>query len=152
MPIVPSTKILWTGRILSGAMALFLLMDGIMHLTTIPAVVEASNRIGLPMSLAVTLGIVELVCLAVYVYPRTSVLGTILLTGYLGGAVAMHLRAGSPLFGETLFPVYIGILLWGGLYFREPRLHALLPFVRSSERRSEEPAFVARRAAAPVQP
>ena len=139
-----SSKMIWSGRILSGLMVAFLLSDAIMHLTKIAPVVEAFARLGFPIDLAVTLGILELACLALHVYPRTSVLGAILLTGYLGGAVAIHLRAGSPLFSEALFPVYVGILLWGGLYLREPRLHALIPIARESSgagHRALWPAF-----------
>src|SRR5579862_2639403 len=108
-----SNIMLWAGRIISGVMSAFLLFDSAMHLTKIAPVVEAFERIGFPMRLALGLGIVELVCVVIYLCPPTSVLGAILLTGYLGGAVAIHLRVGSPLFGETLFPVYVGVLLWG---------------------------------------
>ena len=118
----PASKLLWAGRIISGLMVAFLVMDGVMHLTKIAPVVQASERLGFPISLAVPLGVLELVCTVIYLYPATSVLGAILLTGYLGGAVAMHLRVGSSLFGEMLFPVYIGVLLWLGLYFRGVRL------------------------------
>ncbi len=127
-----SQKMIWTGRIVSGLMAAFLSFDGVMHLTTIAPVVQAFAQLGLPLQLGITLGILELACVAIYVYPRTSVLGAILLTGYLGGAVAMHLRIGSSLFGETLFPVYVGVLVWGGLYLREPRLRALIPVTKTS--------------------
>ena len=119
-------KMIWTGRIISGVIVAFLLLDGAIHIAKIAPVVEASARLGLPIDLAVVLGVIELVCVAIYVYPRTAVLGAILLTGYLGGAVATHLRAGSPLFAEALFPVYVGILLWGGLYLRNERLRALV--------------------------
>lgn len=88
-------------------------------------VVEAFQHLGIPPGLAVPLGIVELVCIAIYVFPRTSVLGAVLLTGYLGGAVASHLRVGDPVF-STVFPVLIGVLLWGGLYLRDPRLRILI--------------------------
>jgi len=90
-------------------------------------VVDAFTHLGLPLSLANTLGILLLVCTAVYVFPRTSVLGAILLTGYLGGAVATHLRAGDPLFSHVLFPTYLGVLLWLGLYLRDDRLRGLIP-------------------------
>lgn len=126
-----SKKMIWTGRVMSGLMIAFLLMDGVMHLTKIAPVVEASNRIGVPMSLAVPLGLVELICVLAYAYPRTSILGAILLTGYLGGAVAIHLRAGSPLFGETLFPVYVGILLWE-VFTCESRACARLSHLRKT--------------------
>ena len=82
------------------------------------------------MSLALGIGILELVCLVVYVNPRTAILGAILLTGYLGGAVATNVRIGSPLFSHVLFPVYVGVLLWGGLFLREERLRALIPLRR----------------------
>jgi hypothetical protein len=89
--------------------------------------VEAMAHLGWSLSLLPVLGIVLLVCTALYVIPITSVLGAILLTGYLGGAVATHLRGGDPLFSHVLFPTYLGVLLWGGLYLREPRLRALIP-------------------------
>jgi len=146
-----SSKKMLMGNIVSGLLAAFLVMDGVMHLTRIAPVVEAFNRLGFPMRLATGLGILELVCVAIYVYPRTAVLGTILLTGYLGGAVAIHLRVGSSLFGETLFPTYIGIVLWGGLYLREARLRTLLPVVESSDQNTEEPEFPAHRAATAAQ-
>lgn len=117
----------WIGHILSTLAVLFLLMDGVVHLTKIAPVVEAFNQLGYPMSTALPLGILELACVALYVFPRTSVLGAILLTGYLGGAVAIHLRVGSPLFSHLLFPVYVGAMVWGGLYLRDARLRALVP-------------------------
>jgi hypothetical protein len=122
-----SKKKLWTGRIISTLVVLFLVFDSVLKFIKPPAVVEASAHLGLPMSLAVTLGIVLLSCTALYVIPLTSILGAILLTGYLGGAVATHLRAGDPLFSHVLFPTYLGVLLWLGLYLREDRLRALLP-------------------------
>jgi hypothetical protein len=88
-------------------------------------------RLGWSLSLAPVLGIVLLVCVALYVIPITSVLGSILLTGYLGGAIATHLRVGDPLFSHILFPTYVGALLWGGLYLREDRLRALIPLRKS---------------------
>ncbi|HEV3331895.1 MAG TPA: DoxX family protein [Bryobacteraceae bacterium] len=118
----PSSKHLWAGRIISGLMVAFLVMDGVTHLMKIAPVVQAFDRLGFPISLAVALGVLELVCTVIYIYPATSALGAILLTGYLGGAVAMHLRVGSSLFGEMLLPVYIGVLLWVGLYLRGVRL------------------------------
>lgn len=118
---------IWIGHVLSTLAILFLLMDGTVHLTKIAPVVDAFNQLGYPMSAAVPMGILELACLALYVFPRTSVLGAILLTGYLGGAVAIHLRVGSPLFSHLLFPVYVGALVWAGLYLRDARLRALVP-------------------------
>jgi hypothetical protein len=120
-------KMVWAGRVMSGLMVAFLLFDSVIHMARIAPVVAAFAQLGLPLDFAVPLGIVELACVAIYVYPRSAVLGAILLTGYLGGAVAMQLRVGNPLFGEALFPIYIGVLLWGGLWLREARLRALIP-------------------------
>ncbi len=126
LTLAPSSGRLWAGRILTGVTGLFLLMDAVTHLLRVPPVVQAFARIGVPVSLAVPIGALELVCLAAYLLPRTAALGAILLTGYLGGAVAIQLRAGSPLFAEALFPVYVGVLVWGGLLLRRPGLRALL--------------------------
>jgi amino acid transporter len=123
-----SKKGLWTGRILSGLAILFLAFDGITKVMKAPAVVQASAQMGYPLRLIPVIGIVLLVCTAVYAIPRTSILGAVLLTGYLGGAVEAQLRAGNPLFAETLFPVYFSVLIWGGLFLRDRRLRALLPF------------------------
>src|SRR5512143_1222425 len=104
--IPPSKSALWTGHVLSGIVVLFMLFDATIHLLRIPPVVDAFAQLGLPLSLAVTLGVVELVCILAYIAPRTSVLGAILLTGYFGGAIAIQARVGHSLFGETLFPLY----------------------------------------------
>ena len=125
-PSTSKTRV-WTGRILSGLVVLFLFPDAIIKFMKPAPVVEAFAHVGWPLSLANALGIVLLVCIAIYVFPRTSVLGAILLTGYLGGAVATHLRAGDPLFSHVLFPTYLGVLLWLGLYLRDERLRALVP-------------------------
>jgi hypothetical protein len=118
---------LWAGRIMSALPVLFLLMDGVMKLVKPEFVVKATVQLGYPESVIFGLGIVVLVCVILYVVPRTAVLGAILLTGYLGGAVATHVRVGDSLFSHALFPVYFAILLWGGLYLREERLRALIP-------------------------
>ena len=118
----------WTAWILTGIPVLFLLVDGIIKLARIKAVTDSLPKFGWPVGLAVPLGILLLSCLALYVVPRTAALGAILLTGYLGGAVATHVRIGDPLFSHVLFPVYIGVMLWGGLYLRDARLRALIPF------------------------
>ncbi len=94
---------------------------------TLQPVVESFGQLGYPISVAITLGAIELICLAIYLVPRTSVLGAILLTGYLGGAIATHVRIGSPLFSHTLFPIYIGLLIWGGIYLRNAKLRSLIP-------------------------
>jgi hypothetical protein len=123
----PSKKGVWTGRILSGLVVLFLIPDGIIKFIKPAPVVETFAHVGLPLSLANTLGILLLACAAIYAFRRTSVLGAILLTGYLGGAVATHLRVGDPLFSHILFPTYLGVLLWLGLYLRDDRLRTLIP-------------------------
>jgi hypothetical protein len=111
---------------------LFLLFDGVIKLMRVPPVVEAFARLGYPDSLATGIGLLELVCLALYVVPRTAVLGAILLTGLLGGAVATHLRVGDPLFSHVLFPIDVGALLWAGLYLREDRLRELIPWRKAT--------------------
>ena len=121
-----SRKRLWSGRIISGLPVLFLLLDGIMKLIKPVVVVDTTVRLGYPESVIVGLGIVLLLCTVVYIIPRSSVLGAILLTGYLGGAVATQVRVGAGLF-PILFPVIIGVLIWGGLYLRDERLRTLLP-------------------------
>jgi hypothetical protein len=118
------------GAVMAGLAILFLLVDSVGKLIPIPSVVEFTVQLGYPESSVRTIGIILLVCLILYVVPRTSVLGAILLTGYLGGAVATQLRVGSPLLSSTLFPVYIGVLIWGGLILREDRLRALIPLRR----------------------
>lgn len=121
---------LWTGRILSALPALFLLMDGVMKVMKPDFVVKATVEMGYPEDVIFGLGILVLICVILYVIPNTAVLGAILLTGYLGGAVATHVRHGDPLFSHVLAPVYFAILLWAGLYLREPRLSALVPLRR----------------------
>jgi hypothetical protein len=120
-------KTLWIGRIVSALAVLFLLMDGVTHLMKPAPVAEAFQRLGFPLSLSGELGFIELACVVLYVIPRTSILGAILLTGYLGGAVATHLRVLDPVF-DTIFPILIGALVWGGLYLMDSRLRALVPF------------------------
>lgn len=124
-----SKKGLWAGRIMSGLAVAFLAFDVVLKfLKPAPApVVEAFAHLGWSLSLAPVLGTILLVSTVLYVIPNTSVFGAIVLTGYLGGAVSTHLRAGDPLFSHVLFPTYLGVLLWGGLYFREDRLRALIP-------------------------
>ena len=121
-----SKKMLWAGRILSALPALFLLVDGVGKLIKPVPVVEATVRLGYSESVILPLGIVLLACTVVYLIPRSAVLGAILLTGYLGGAVATHVRDGDGLF-PILFPVILGVLLWGGIFLRDQRLRALIP-------------------------
>jgi DoxX-like protein len=122
-----SKKMLWAGRIMSAVAVLFLLFDSVIKLMAIAPVVDSFTQLGYPVRLAPAIGIVELVCIVAYVIPRTSILGAILLSGYLGGAVATHVRVGSPLLSHVLFPLYVAALLWGGLYVRDDRLRALVP-------------------------
>lgn len=118
---------LWVGRAISALIVLFLLFDSTIKLMRIAPAVEGTAKLGYPVSLVLPIGILLLVCVAAYAIPRTSVLGAILLTGYLGGAIASNLRVGLPLFGYVLFPVYVAVLLWGGLYLRSDHLRALIP-------------------------
>ncbi len=118
-----SNKMLWTGRILSALPALLLLFSGVMKLVKPAALVEEFARLGYPGSLALPIGILEIACTVVYVIPQTSMLGAVLLTGYLGGATATHVRIGDPFFG----PVILGVVVWAGLFLRDDRLRALLP-------------------------
>lgn len=123
----PSSKIgIRAGQVIGGLAVLFMLFDGGIHVAKIPPVVEAFQQLGYPVSASVPLGIIEVVGLALYLFRRTSLLGAVLLTGYLGGAVAIHLRIGSPLFSHLLFPVYVGAMLWIALYLRDERVRALV--------------------------
>jgi DoxX-like family len=121
-----SKAALWTGRVISGMVVLFMIFDGVTKVMRVQQVIEATIRIGFPVSTIMGIGITLLICVALYVIPATSVLGAILLTGYLGGATAANIRAGSPLF-NTCFSVGFGVLTWLGLYLRERRLQALVP-------------------------
>jgi len=122
-----SKRRLWTGRIISAVVVLFLLFDSITKVMKVRAVIEASAQLGYPANTIFTIGIILLVCTAFYVIPQTAVLGAILLTGYLGGAVAANLRIGTSMF-NTLFPIVFAALAWTGLFLRESRLAALIPF------------------------
>jgi hypothetical protein len=124
-----SKGMLWTGRILSGLIALLFVFDGVGHLMKPAPVVEAFARLGYPLSASVGIGVLALICTAIYLIPRTSIFGAILMTGYLGGAVSTHVRAGSTLF-ETIFPVILGTLMWAGIYLRDAQLRKLLPVRR----------------------
>lgn len=123
---IPQTA-LWAGRAMSGIVILFLAMDITMKLANLPVVREAGLQLGWPAQTARMLGVILLACTVLYAWPRTAVLGAILLTGYLGGAVAAHLRVDDPLFTHVLFGVYLGILAWGGLWLRDPAVRALVP-------------------------
>ena len=123
---------LWLGRLLSGFVILFMVFDGAIKLVPWPVVTETMDRMGYGSSetLARSLGIVTIVCTLLYSVPPTSILGAILLTGYLGGAMASHVRIGSPLFTHTLFGLYLGLMVWGGLWLRDRNLRELIPFRR----------------------
>jgi hypothetical protein len=124
----------WAGWAMSGLVIAFLLLDATMKLLALPVVLQASAGLGFPASAAMAreLGVILLLCTLLYATPRTAVLGAILVTGYLGGAVAAKVRIDAPLFSHILFGVYLGLLAWGGLYLRDPRLRALLP-LRAAE-------------------
>ena len=117
---------LWTGRILSGLSIAFLVMDAVMKVVKAAPAVEGTLQLGYPASVLPGLGIVLLTCTLLYAIPRTSVLGAVLLTGYLGGAIATQVRVGNPLFTHVLFPVYFAALLWGGLFLRDRRVRNLI--------------------------
>lgn len=122
----------WLGRVLSGLVIVFLLFDGAIKLVPWPIVTETMDRMGYGSSenFARSLGLITIVCTVLYSVPPTSILGAILLTGYLGGAIASHVRIGSPLFTQTLFGLYLGLMLWGGLWLRDKNLQSLIPFRR----------------------
>lgn len=134
----PSNRAWWTGRIMSGLAVLFLLFDAAMKLARIAPVLEATARLGYPTTLAFPIGVLLLICTIAYAIPRSSVLGAILLTGYLGGAVASQVRIGAPLFSQALFPVYVAVLIWGGLYLREKRLQDLVPLRSARSKQVDE--------------
>jgi hypothetical protein len=123
---------LWTGRALSGLVILFLTVDGVIKLVPIQAVTDSLRELGYPTSVSFArfIGVVTLVCTALYAWPRTSLLGAVLLTGLMGGAIATHLRLDHPLFSHTLFGVWLGLFLWGGLWLRDQRLRQLMPLSR----------------------
>ena len=125
--IISKSK-LWTGRIFSSLVVLFLSFDIVIHLLKPQPVIDSFNQLGLPLNLSIPIAIIALFCVILYAIPKTSILGAILLTGYLGGAVLTNLRAGTSLFGNVLFPVYFGFFVWGGLYLRDQSLQKLVPF------------------------
>jgi DoxX-like family len=128
--VTVSRSLIWIGWIMSCIVVLFLLFDGITKLIMIDPVVDATMRIGFPLEVIRPLGIVCLVCAILYAIPRTSILGAILVTGFLGGAVASKVRLEEPLFSQVLFGVYVGVLAWAGLYLRDGRLRSLIPLRR----------------------
>src|SRR5580765_6883911 len=130
MPVSKPARVI--GRILSGLVIVFLLLDGAIKLVPWPVVTDTMDKMGYGSSetLARSLGIIIIVCTVLYSIPPTSILGAILLTGYLGGAMASHVRIGSPMFTHTLFGLYLGLMVWGGLWLRDRNLQTLIPFGR----------------------
>jgi hypothetical protein len=134
-PVAPAAltrRALITGRTLSTIATAFLVFDAVGKLLRVQPVLDGTAQLGYPVDIVFGLGLTLLACVILYIVPATSVLGALLLTGYLGGAVATHVRVENPLFSHVLFPTYVAALLWGGLVLRDPRLRALLPGRRSS--------------------
>jgi hypothetical protein len=129
-PEAPRNKAIWSGRILSSLAILFLAFDASVKLAGHPLAIEGTRQLGYPADSLLTIGLIECICLALYLIPRTAPLGAVLWTGYLGGAIATHFRIGDPLFSHTLFPIYVAAILWGGLWFRDRRVKALLSSAR----------------------
>lgn len=127
-----SGVMLWSGRIISGIVIAFMIFDVGIKLIEMDVVRDNMLRLGFPLHLAggFQIGVIETICLILYIVPRTSVLGAILLTAVMGGAITSHLRVGDPLPSHTLFGVYLGMLIWAGLWLRNPALRALIPFQR----------------------
>ena len=120
-----------TAYVMTTLAVLFLTFDTVIKLLRLAPAVQGTVALGYPEHAVAVIGAIELVCLVLYLVPRTAVLGAVVFTGYLGGAVATHLRVGNPLLSHTLFPIYVAALLWGGLYLRDPRLRALMPLRRA---------------------
>jgi hypothetical protein len=120
-----------TAYVMTTLAVLFLTFDTVIKLLRLAPAVQGTVALGYPEHAVAVIGAIELVCLVLYLVPRTAVLGAVVFTGYLGGAVATHLRIGNPLLSHTLFPIYVAALLWGGLYLRDPRLRALMPLRRA---------------------
>lgn len=128
----------WIGRVLSGLFILFMIMDCGIKLIEHAAAIEGTTHLGFPATTVFPIGLIGLACLALYVIPRTAILGAVLWTAYLGGAIVTHLRVSNPLFSHTLFPIYVAVVLWLGLYLRDGRLQQIvrIAFAPPSARRS----------------
>jgi DoxX-like family len=124
--VVPSKAARWAGRVLSAVIALLLGFDALMKLVRIPPVMKATIELGYPTQAVFGIGVVLAICVVAFVVPRTSLLGAVLLTGYLGGAIATHVRIGDPLWTHTLFPIYVAAVIWAGLLLRDGRLRGFL--------------------------
>jgi len=129
-PAPASNKTIWAGRIMSALVVLFLLFDGAVKVMELAIAVETTTQLGYPAKVVFGLGLLTLAIAVLYAIPRTSVLGAVLLTGLLGGAMATHLRVGSPVFTHLLFGLYLGLMAWGGLFLRDERVRALIPLRR----------------------
>ena len=123
-----SKRLLWAGRVVSGLAVGFLIFDSVGKLLEVQPVIDGTKELGYSPDVVLGLGVTLLSCVVVYLIPQTSVLGSVLLTGYLGGAVATHVRVGNPLLTHVLFPTYIAALLWGGLILRDAQLGRFLPW------------------------
>ena len=126
----PARWAIWTGRILSALAVLFLLFDVTIKLLVHPMAVAGTVDLGYPADSVFLVGVLGAVCLLLYVIPQTTILGAVLWTGYLGGAIATHVRVGNPLFSHVLFPVYVALFIWGGVWLRDQQLRALFPVRR----------------------
>ena len=124
---------IWTGRIASVLAGLFLFFDGLMKVIKPAFVVQATVQLGYPENTIRPIGIILLICVIVYAIPQTSIFGAVLLTGYLGGAIATNVRVGAPLFTYILVPIYLAVLIWGGLLPRSPQLRALISSEQSEQ-------------------
>ena len=129
-PASTTSRQIIAGRVLSGLAIAFLAFDSIIKVARTQLAIDATVQLGYPAGVTFGIGVVELLALILYVIPRTSVLGALVLTAHLGGAVATHVRLGNPLFSHVLFPTYVAALLWGGLWLRDARVRALLPIRR----------------------
>jgi hypothetical protein len=129
-PVSTPKAMRWAGYVLTGVSAAFLAMDASIKLVPLEIVNQTMDRMGLPRDMSQPIGIIELVALALYLFPRTATLGAILFTGVMGGAIASHMRIDDPLFSHTLFGVYLGAMIWGGIWLRDARLRSLVPFRR----------------------
>lgn len=129
LPAAPASARVWTGRTLTALFALFMLGASIApKLIAMPVAAETIEALGWSADDVLMIGLFELTFLLLYLYPRTAVLGAVLMTALLGGAMATHVRVGSPLFSHTLFSVYLALFMWGGLWLRHPALRSLFPF------------------------
>jgi len=130
MTTTSSSATRWTAWTLRGLAVAFLAFDVTIKLLQLPMAIEGTTVLGYPASAVFTIGLIQLACLVLYLAPATAVFGAVLFTGYLGGAIATHVRLENPLFSHVLFPIYVALFLWGGLYLQEPRLRALIPLRR----------------------